>query len=151
MNLSEHFTMVEAMKSSTADRKGIDNSPMDIIVPRLKRVADNVLEVVRAEFGSFSPSSWYRCLELNQEIGSKDTSQHVLGEAVDFEIVGLPNRELACWCAENLATFDQIILEFYNERLPNAGWVHVSLIEDKPNRENILTISNKGVVEGLPA
>ena len=48
--------------------------------------------------------------------------------AADIEIVGIPNKELAEWIRDNLE-FDQLILEFYRDDDPAAGWVHVSYFE----------------------
>lgn len=150
-DLSEHFTLSEAVKSQLADRNGIDNTPPPGIAKNLVRVAVHILEPVRAEYSvPFSPSSWYRSPELNARLGSKPTSQHVLGLAVDFELPGVSNAELATWCSENL-TFDQLILEFYKTTDPKAGWVHCSITEEGAEpRGQVLTVSKDGVHEGLP-
>ena len=149
MNLSEHFTLKEACYSSTALRLGIDNKAPEFVIPSLQAVALHILEPVRAHYGSFTPSSWYRCHALNKAIGSKDSSQHIQGEAVDFEIPGTDNLELAYWCIDNLQ-FDQLILEYYEENDPSSGWVHCSY--SKNFRAQILTIWKGGsVTSGLPA
>ena len=147
--LSEHFTLKEACYSSTALRLGIDNKPSDFIIPSLQAVALHILEPVMAHYGKFSPSSWYRCHALNKAIGSKDSSQHIQGEAVDFEIHGTDNLELAYWCVNNLA-YDKLILEYYEENDPSSGWVHCSY--SKNFRAQILTIWKGGsTTQGLPA
>jgi len=148
MRLSPHFTLSELTKSHTAIRLGIDNQPDENQTQNLKRVAENILEPVRVHFAKpFSPSSGFRCLELNTAIGSKPTSQHTKGEAVDFEVPGFPNREVAIWVRDNLE-FDQLILEFYNPEEPMSGWVHVSL-KETDNRKQALTINTTGVKIGL--
>lgn len=148
MNLSPHFTLREATKSQTATRKGIDNSPPPEFAKRLVRVAESILEPVRAHYGKpFSPSSWYRCPELNRAIGSGDNSQHVQGYAVDFEVPGVSNHDLAVWCQDNL-DFDQLILEFHDPADPHSGWVHCSYIEGD-NRGSVITINSKGVHPGI--
>ena len=56
----------------------------------------------------------------------KKSSQHVLGQAADIEVLGVSNLELSDWINTNLE-YDQLILEFYNEKEgPHSGWVHVS-------------------------
>ena len=45
--------------------------------------------------------------------------------AVDCEVIGVPNKELADWIVSHLE-FDQCILEFWNKNEINSGWVHVS-------------------------
>lgn len=92
-------------------------------------------------------SSCYRCLTLNRAIRSGDTSQHIKGEAVDFEVAGKSNLAVARWIRDTLK-FDQLLLEFYKGGEPYSGWVHCSFKKDK-NRKEVLTISNKGTFRGL--
>jgi|TARA_R110000765_G_scaffold301385_1_gene395825 zinc D-Ala-D-Ala carboxypeptidase len=126
VNLSEHFTLGEMTKSQTALRLGIDNDPDEDAVENLTLVCESILEPVREYYDiPFSPSSAYRCPELNRNVGSANTSQHISGEAIDFEIPGVPNMGLAQWIMDNL-DYDQLILEFYKEGEPNSGWVHCS-------------------------
>lgn len=150
MNLSEHFTLEEATKSQTAIRLGIDNTPTASEIDRMKLVCREVLEPLRAHFGKpVVINSFYRCPRLNAEVGSKPSSQHTLGEAVDLEIPGIPNPEVAEWMRDNL-TVDQLILEFYEPGKPNSGWVHVSY-KDNACRQECLTITSKGTQAGLLA
>ena len=139
MKLSKHFTLSELTKSGTAKRLGITNCPDNRVLSNLKALARNILEPVRFHYGiPFMPSSGYRCLILNRAIGSKSTSQHIQGEAVDFEIPGVGNLDLHNWIKENLV-FDQNILEFYDGVHPNSGWCHVSYKKDG-NRNMSFTI-----------
>ena len=140
MKLSKHFSFSEAIKSQTAERNYIDNTPPDEYLSKIIAVAENILEPVRLHFGvPFSPSSWYRSKELCLKIGSKTTSQHALAEAVDFEVSGVDNLTLAKWCEYNLE-FDKLILEFYTDEDPASGWVHASYRESN-NRHEVYTIS----------
>ena len=126
MKLSDHFTLEELTKSSTAERKGIENTPGDEEIENLTILCEKILEPVRVHYGiPFVPNSAFRCPELNTAIGSSDRSQHVTGQAVDFEIPGVSNKEVALWVKDNLV-FDQLILEFYKEGQPSSGWVHCS-------------------------
>ncbi|MBA1148752.1 peptidase M15A [Ectothiorhodospiraceae bacterium WFHF3C12] len=152
--LSRNFSLEELCKSQTAERRGIDNSldpARDAqIVANLRRVCEEILQPTRDHFDvPIVPSSGYRCLELNRAIGSKDTSQHVNGEAVDFEVPGIANADLAAWIESNL-DYDQLILEFYMPGQPNSGWVHCSITGGE-NRHVALTINRDGVTEGLLA
>ena len=150
MNLSPHFTLAEATKSQTAERLGIDNDPPEDVIARMRLVAENILEPVRANYGRpVIVNSFYRCLDLNREIGSKDNSQHVTGEAVDLEVPGIPNAEVAQWVRDNLV-FDQCILEFYTPGKPASGWVHVSYSQAIA-RKQCLTINAGGTQQGLIA
>ncbi len=154
MHLSDHFSLEELCKSQTALRCGIDNTPPadtpdgQAVIAALERVCHRILEPVRTHFGiPFAPNSGYRCLELNRELKSKDTSQHVKGEAVDLELPGVANFDLAVWIRDNLE-FDQLILEFYTPGEPSSGWVHCSIKEDG-NRKEVLTIGPQGTSKGL--
>ena len=131
MILTEHFTLEELTKSDPASRKGIENEPDAEAIKNLIAVSTMILEKVRIHYGiPFSPNSGFRCLELNRGIGSSDKSQHVEGKAVDFEVPGIDNKEVALWVKEN-CSFDQLILEFYKEGSPHSGWVHCSYDIDK--------------------
>ena len=148
MQLSEHFTLEELIKSETADRWGIDNTPNTQQITNLKLVCINILEPVRKFFGvPIKPSSGFRCLEVNTKINGSKTSSHLMAQAVDFEIAGISNYVLATWIAENLE-FDQVILECYTKGQPNSGWVHVGY-KRNGNRNSILTYSNKEYTKGL--
>ena len=82
-------------------------------------------------------------------MGSSDSSQHVKGQAVDFEIPGVPNIKVAYWLTNNV-DFDQCILEFYKPDDGQAGWIHVSYNEKGSNRKQILTFDGKHYENGLP-
>ena len=142
MQLSDHFTLSELTKSSTAERLGIANEPGSTEVENLIMVCDQILEPVRNHYGiAFAPNSGFRCLELNRAIGSSDKSQHVTGQAVDFEVPGIDNKDVALWVVDN-CQFDQLILEFYKEGEPTSGWVHISYSLES-NRKKYLTFNGK--------
>ena len=79
---------------------------------------------------------------------SSKSSQHTKGEAVDFEIAGISNLQVALWIQNN-CDFDQLILEFWKEVEPNSGWVHCSYKEGS-NRKQVLTYSGGEFKNGLP-
>lgn len=150
--LSEHFTLGELMRSEIAERKGIDNTPPQDLIPKLKRICEKVLEPIRNHYGlPFRPRSGYRSPELNTEIGGSKGSQHCLAEAVDIEIPGVSNYDLSVWIRDNLE-FDQLILECYRPGEPGSGWVHISLKDSKDsNRSVALTYSDRTYQQGLVA
>jgi len=124
--MSDHFTIKELTFSDTAVRLNIDNTPTDQVLINLQNLIQFVLEPVRQYFDKpVKITSGYRSPSLCQAINSKPTSQHTLGEAVDFEIIGIPNQVVSDWIVNNL-DFDQCILEFYNPKEYNSGWVHCS-------------------------
>jgi zinc D-Ala-D-Ala carboxypeptidase len=126
MNLSKSFTLNELTKSQEATRLGIDNTPNEEHILNLKLLCENVLQPIRDFYGMpLSVSSGYRSAELCEAIGSSSKSQHTKGQAADFEIFGVANKDLADFVVMNL-DYDQCILEFWNENEPNSGWVHCS-------------------------
>ena len=126
MQLSKHFTLEEFEKSQTATRKGINNKAGSGEIKNLPDLCYEVLEPVRAKFDKpIIITSGYRSPELCEAIGSKATSQHAKGQAVDFEIAGVSNLQVALWLTNNVS-FDQCILEFWKNGEPNSGWVHAS-------------------------
>ena len=137
MKLSENFSLLELTKSQTAERKGIDNTPSPTHQANLKSLCASILQPVRDHFERVvSVSSGYRSPELCTAIGSKTTSQHAKGEAADFEIFGVSNKELADYINEHL-DYDHLILEYWKESDPNSGWVHCSYSQNH-NRKQYL-------------
>ena len=135
MQLSKNFSLIELTKSQTAERKGIDNTPSAEHQENLKLLCTNVLQPVRDNFHRVvSVSSGFRSQALCEAIGSKSTSQHAKGEAADFEIFGISNKELADWIHFNV-NYDQLILEYWKESDPNSGWVHCSYTEGNNRRQ----------------
>ena len=138
MKISKNFYLKELLKSDIADRQGIDNSPGEEELASLIVVTHKVLQPIRDEHGVVTVTSGLRVLELNRLLKSSDHSQHVKGEAVDFECFSMDNKALAKWVEANL-DFDQLILEFYREGVPNSGWVHCSFNRVGKNRKETKT------------
>ena len=126
MILSKSFTLNELTKSQEATRLGIENIPNEEEIQNLKILCEKILQPVRDFYGMpLSVSSGYRSVALCKAIGSSAKSQHTKGQAADFEIFGVANKEVAEFIIKNLE-YDQCILEFWNENEPNSGWVHCS-------------------------
>jgi len=135
MILSNNFTLKELTKSQTATRKGIHNEPSTEHIENLIHLAKTILQPVREHFGKpVMISSGYRSPELCEAIGSSAKSQHAKGEAADFEIHGVDNKNLAAWISAN-CDFDQLILEFYIDGDLNSGWVHCSSSMEKSRKQ----------------
>lgn len=147
--LTENFTVREFIKSDTASRRGIDNTPTADHLNNALPLFVNVVQPVRDHFGPTIITSGYRSAALNAAIGGSPRSQHSKGQAVDLEVLGVSTAEVAQWIADNLI-FDQLILEFYTPGDVNSGWVHVSYVGNTGNRGETLTASRiHGVTEYL--
>jgi zinc D-Ala-D-Ala carboxypeptidase len=137
VTLSKNFTLQEYIKSQTALRQGIDNTPSEEHLESAKKLFEQVVQPVRDNFGITVINSGYRGPALNAAVGGASSSQHCKGEAVDIECPGTPNYDVARWIEDNL-DYDQLILEFYTPGIPDSGWVHVSY-KSEGNRKHSLT------------
>lgn len=130
MMLSPHFALSEFCVSDTAARRGIDNTPPGHVIPALERTALG-LEAVRVRLGTapITITSGYRSLPLNRLIGSRDSSQHVMGEAADFICprFGSPAKIVAALLDSGIP-YDQLILEYSGPS--GGGWVHISFADN---------------------
>jgi len=125
--LSQYFTWREATFSQTAARLGLDNTPPLEVQANIRDAAQCLDRVRRLLAVPVIVSSWYRCPPLNRAIGSKPTSDHVHGWAVDFSAPGYGPPEFVFGYLRPLMRdlrVDQLILEF--PKSPGGGWVHVS-------------------------
>lgn len=144
--LSNNFYLSEFVNSQTASRMNIPNIPDENAISNLKLLCQKVLQPTRDYFGKpVIISSGFRCQKLNQLIGGSKISQHILGEAADFEIYGIPNYDVAQWIHKNL-NYDQLILEFYSGG--NSGWIHSSYSKNRMRNQE-LTINRNGTFNGL--
>jgi hypothetical protein len=147
MSLTKNFSLIELIKSQTAERKGIDNTPSAEHQENLKRLCETILQPIRDHFDCVvSVSSGYRSPELCVAIGSKISSQHAKGEAADFEIFGVSNKELADYINEEL-DYDQLILEYWKESDPNSGWVHCSYSKNDNRKQYLKAVKIDGATK----
>ena len=138
MKLSPNFSLAEMIKSDTALRLDMDNTPGDEEIANMTVLAENVLQKVRDHFGKgVKVNSGFRHPDVNAKVGGSKTSDHCKGMAADIEIPGVANADLAQWIVDN-CDFRQVILEFYTPGIPDSGWVHVSYVPGD-NKKQVLT------------
>jgi zinc D-Ala-D-Ala carboxypeptidase len=139
MMLSPNFSLAELTRSETAARLGIRNVPDAAGIASLRLVCEQIGEPVRAHFKRpVMINSGYRCPELNAAVpGSSKTSEHCFARAIDFEVPGIANADVARWIAGGGLPkgFGQVILEAYTPGVPTSGWIHCSLLTAKFNRQ----------------
>jgi hypothetical protein len=130
--LSEHFTLEELTHT---DHREFDNTPNDAELANLKRLAA-FLETVKTALGGkpVMINSAFRCKQVNDAVGSKDSSQHRIGCAADIRVPGMtPDEVVRALIAADLP-FDQIIREF-------DRWTHISVPNvagDKPRKQALI-------------
>jgi zinc D-Ala-D-Ala carboxypeptidase len=141
MNLSPNFTLEELTRSEAAARNGWDNTPNEAEIENLKRLAA-LLQDVKAAVGGKPVliNSGFRSKQVNDAVGSKDSSQHRLACAADLRVPGMTPRQVVEACIEAKVPFDQIILEF-------DAWTHISVpnTPDAAPRGSKLIIDRQGV------
>jgi len=137
MNLSPHFTLEEL---TITEHREFDNTPDEAELANLKRLAD-FLEQVKSVLGGkpIMVNSAFRCKQVNDAVGSKDTSQHRIGCAADLRVPGMTPDEVVKAIIASGIGYDQVIREF-------DRWTHISIpnkLFDSP-RKQALIIDKQG-------
>jgi hypothetical protein len=136
MNLSKHFTFEELTHT---DHREFENEPDVQELANLKRLAE-FLELVKTTLGGkpIMVNSAFRSKQVNDAVGSKDTSQHRVGCAADIRVPGMtPDEVVKVIIASNLG-YDQIIREF-------DRWTHISI----PNVTGAAPRKSKLIIDKL--
>ena len=130
MNLDEkltpNFSIGEMIRSRTASKKGIDNTPTQEHLDNLRKTCV-ALQLARAKLGnrSMKVTSGYRGTLLNTEIGGAAASYHCFGLAADVKVKGVPLIEVARAFAQ-IPLIDKVIYE----TLDGRKWVHIQISKD---------------------
>ena len=145
-DISRYMTYKEAVRSNTAARLGIDNTPTDYQLKNMIYVANEVFDKVR-EFvgGPLTCSSFLRVEALNKAVGSGSTSFHVHGGAIDIKNISttVSDAEIFDFIRCEL-DFSELIWEYGTDTEPD--WVHVAFLEgDNRNMvKRALRVNGKG-------
>lgn len=118
----KYFTIKELTRSTTAELRGIDNTPSQQVIDNLRALVENVLDPLREAWGApIHVNSGYRCAALNKAVGGVPTSQHILGEAADITVgTRAQNQRLYAMLRQLDLPVDQAINEH------DFRWIHVS-------------------------
>ena len=116
--MTPHFTLEELTHT---DHRQYDNTPNEQELANLKRLALFLEDLKDALDGKpIMVNSAFRSKQVNDAVGSKDSSQHRIGCAVDIRVPGLtPDQVVRAIIAADLP-YDQVIREF-------DRWTHVSI------------------------
>jgi uncharacterized protein YcbK (DUF882 family) len=130
--LTEHFTLEELTHT---DHREFDNTPNDAEKANLERLAA-FLEEVKTVLGGkpIMVNSAYRCKQVNDAVGSKDTSQHRIGCAADIRVPSMTPDEVVKAVIASGIGYDQLIREF-------DRWTHISVPNtagDHPRRQSLI-------------
>ena len=136
MQLTEHFTLEEFTRSTTASRLKIDNRVPGELMPNIQLTAIK-LELVRKALGKpIIITSGYRCPLLNARVGGVSTSAHTKGLAVDFHCAYGTPKAICQRLIDAGVQFDKLIQE-HNQ------WVHIGFSPSN-NRQIVLTAVKQG-------
>ena len=137
MNLTEHFSLEELTHT---DHREFDNTPNDAEKANLGRLAA-FLEQVKGLLGGkpIMVNSAFRSKQVNDAVGSKDSSQHRVGCAADIRVPGMTPDEVVRAVIASDLQFDQVIREF-------DRWTHISVpnTSDMKPRRQALIIDKQG-------
>lgn len=139
--ISEYFSIQETVVSQKAEELGISNTPSELVsrtIIQSARYMDNIRNFLGFPIHI---DSWYRTPDLCLALGSKVTSQHTKGEAVDWICPAYGSPEvIATVLAARMKLFqiDQLILEH--------GWIHTSFAISPPRvpRYEVLSLLKSG-------
>jgi hypothetical protein len=135
--MTPHFSLAEL---TVTDHREFKNEPNPSEIANLQRLAE-LLEQVKVAIGGkpVMVNSAFRSKQVNDAVGSKDTSQHRVGCAADIRVPSMaPDAVVKAIIAAKLP-YDQLIREF-------DRWTHISVPNDpkgKP-RGQTLIIDAKG-------
>ena len=136
MKLSDHFSFEELTHT---DHREFDNTPNASELANLVRLAA-FLEKVKSllDNRSVMVNSAFRSKQVNDAVGSKDSSQHRVGCAADLRIPNMTPDEVVRAVIASDLPFDQVIREF-------DRWTHISIpntADAKPRRQALIIDRN---------
>lgn len=132
MYVTKNFTLDELIKSNTASKLGIDNTPNKEVTLKLIELIHSILQPIRDKWDRpITVTSGYRCPKLNKAVGGVNTSQHVYGEAAD--IICSSNKKLYELIVSMVENKEIEVGQVINEH--NYKWIHISLPTDKHKNE----------------
>lgn len=140
--ISKHISYKEATHSNYALQYKIANKPSSDDIGNMELLAEKVFEPLREWVEApIKINSMFRSIELNSALKGASRSSHMKGQAFDItSLGGKTNLEMFHYIKDNL-DFDQLIWEYGAE----PKWLHVSYVNEKENRGQVLVIKRPGV------
>ena len=135
--MTPHFTLAELTATS---HRQFDNTPNEAETANLQRLAEFLEQVKEALDGKpIMINSGFRSKQVNDSVGSKDTSQHRIGCAADIRVPGMTPDAVVRAVIDAGLPYDQIIREF-------DAWTHISVTNtpDGTPRKQALIIDKAG-------
>lgn len=119
---SDYFTLQEFIKSATAARLKIDNTPTNEIIRNLQYGVSMVLDPLRRIHQQpIIITSGYRCEKLNKAVGGVANSWHTKGNAADIHIKDEKEAKEIFNILKTLPSVDTVLFEHSH----SSQWIHV--------------------------
>ena len=126
-----NFTISELVKSDTAEKNGLNNTPDINSLDNLLELIFYVLQPLREKLGKpIIITSGFRSVKVNELVGGVDNSQHLYGQAADFVVNGMTPKQVVEFVKKSGIEFDQLIDEY-------SQWTHISFNKGH-NRKQVL-------------
>lgn len=149
-NLEKYLSLSDVTKSYTATQQNIleQFNPPKEIYENADFVAKIFLNPLIKQYGVFDgkngiqTDSWYRVAKLNEAVGGVDGSYHMLGFAVDVDLIQnghVQNDLILDFIVDNNIPFTELALEYGSISNPNT--IHFAVIPNRYDRE-VIRISN---------
>lgn len=136
------FTLgsLSAAGSSGMPKKGESyyGVPALQVVCNMKKLAENVLDPIKAKYPNMVLTSVWRSEAVNTKAGGSKTSDHLTGCAADIQLSGFSRKQMyeaAIEIQKTIPASKQIILEYKG----GSTWIHVSYKEGA-NSNQVLTM-----------
>lgn len=134
VKISKNFSLSELIRTNT----GLVNTSDIQSLVNMVHLSLMILQPLRGYLGcAVNVNSCFRSKAVNKNVGGSGSSQHLLGQAVDFvceDMVAAFNYIL------NNLPFDQLIWEKGTESSP--AWIHVSYNPWGKNRKKVFFTRN---------
>lgn len=154
--LTPNFSLAEFERSSKAEQLGIDNRVPNMLLRDALETAEMMerireyLSTLRRQPVPINVSSGFRCLLLNQAVGSDDTSDHVKMEAIDWTAPSFGTPYDVCKVLAPVIDdlgIGQLIYEYPNGK--SRAWVHTSRRKPSKAMNRVITITPNGTLLGI--
>ena len=119
---SDYFTLEELIKSTTAARLKINNTPTNEIIRNLQYGVSMVLDPLRRIHQKpIIITSGFRCAKLNKAVGGVPNSWHTKGNAADIHIQDENEAKEIFDILKTLPSVDTVLFEHSRK----SQWIHV--------------------------
>ena len=130
MRITNNFTLEEFIKSETAYKLKINNTPNKEQLNNIKFMAEQLQLVRNAYKQPIIITSGFRCEELNNALKGSKTSFHRLGLAVDINQGSRAKNKHLFELIKSLMKVGLLVDQLINEK--DYSWIHIGFKQENP-------------------